>query len=322
MLQQTRVGTVDEYFRRFTARFPGVAELAAADLQHVLKAWEGLGYYSRARNLHAAARMIVREHGGDVPGAYAELLTLPGVGTYTAAAVASISFGEPVPAVDGNVLRVAARSWGMPEDITKAATRRLVFKRLLPVIRAVPPGDFNQALMDLGATVCRPCSPRCATCPLAPACAARGDGRTEELPVRSRRRPVPHYGIAVGVIVGDGKVLVCRRRGDQMLGGLWEFPGGKQEAGERLEQTAVREVREEVGLVVRVMDRLCAVDHAYSHFTISLTAFVCAVVSGTPRAIAADAVRWVAAGQLDELPFPRANQRVLEALRRSGIMGQ
>ena len=320
MLQQTRVETVVEYFRRFTQRFPGVAELAAADLQDVLKAWEGLGYYRRARNLHAAAGVITTERAGVIPGSYRELLTLPGVGEYTAAAIASIAFCEPVPAVDGNVLRVAARFWALSEDIAKARTRRLVSARLLPAVKAVSPADFNQAMMELGATVCRVRSPSCAACPLASGCTAWREGRTGELPVRRRRRAVPHYQIAVGVITDGGKVLVCRRREDQMLGGLWEFPGGKQQAGESLEETVGREVLEEVDLVVRVTGKLCSLEHAYSHFSISLAAFTCVVVSGRPQALSADVVRWVPARRLRDLPFPRANQRILEAMARVGLL--
>ena len=320
MLQQTRVETVVEYFRRFTQRFRDVPELAAADLQDVLKAWEGLGYYRRARNLHRAAGVVMEERGGVIPCSSRELLTLPGVGTYTAAAIASIAFGEPVPAVDGNVLRVAARLWALSEDITKVRTRRLVSARLLPFVGTVPPGDFNQALMELGATLCRPRSPSCRACPLAPSCAARSEGRTGEYPVRARRRAVPHYQVAVGVIVDGGRVLVCRRREDQMLGGLWEFPGGKQEAGEALEETVRREVLEEVDLVVRITGKLCSVEHAYSHFSLSLTAFTCAVVSGSATALSADVVRWVPASELRELPFPRANQRVIEAMERAQLL--
>lgn len=320
MLQQTRVETVVDYFLRFTRRYPSIPELAAADLQDVLKAWEGLGYYRRARNLHAASAVVMAEYGGAVPGSYSQLLTLPGVGEYTAAAVASIVFGEPVPAVDGNVLRVAARLWALSEDIAKGGTRRLVSSRLLPAVGSVPPGAFNQAMMELGATICRPHSPSCPVCPLKSVCMAWRMGRTGELPVRTRRRAVPHYHIAVGVIAHDGKVLVCRRRADKMLGGLWEFPGGKQEPGEGLEETVIREVLEEVDLVVRVTGTLCSVEHAYSHFSISLTAFTCVVVSGRPRAISADVVRWVPACELRDLPFPRANQRILDAMGRDGLL--
>jgi len=315
MLQQTQVATATPYFDRFVARFPSVEVLAQADLQSVLKAWEGLGYYSRARNLHRAAQKVVAEFAGEIPGTHATLLELPGIGSYTAAAIASIAFGEPVPVVDGNVLRVCARLWGIDDDIKVSVTRDAIFARLEPVIRECDPSEFNQAMMELGALVCRPRNAACADCPLAGRCIAFRDSRTSELPVKSGRRPVPHYDIAVGVVFHRGKILIGRRGEDQMLGGLWEFPGGKVEHGEELAETAIREIREETGLAVAVLGRLEPVRHAYSHFRITLAAFVCRRTGGRLRRVSADRpFRWVAPTRLRRFPFPRANTKVLELL--------
>ena len=315
MLQQTQVDTVRPYFARFIQQFPTICDLAAADSQAVLKAWEGLGYYSRARNLQKAAAQLVESHNGKLPRTAEKLQALPGFGPYISAAVASIAFGEAVPVVDGNVLRVTSRLFGLDDDVRQPATRTKFYKRLLPLVPEDAPGDFNQALMELGALVCRPVArPACETCPLRNDCVARRDDRVAELPVKSARKSVPHHRIAVGVIHRGGKILIGRRRDDQMLGGLWEFPGGKCEAAESPADTVVREVLEETGLTVTTGAEIATVGHAYSHFSITLTALHCKVVSGRTRARSAAELRWVKPGELRAFPFPKANRRVLDAL--------
>lgn len=343
MLQQTQVATVLPYYERFVAAFPTVLGLARADQQRVLKLWEGLGYYSRARNLHKAAKAIVAEHDGVVPADYAGLRALPGVGDYTAAAVASIAFGEAVPVVDGNVLRVAARLFGIDDDIGKPATRKAIADRLRPAVvsvgsrssrprksannrrsrtdtgrRAVPPrsaGDFNQALMELGALLCTPRSPDCKACPVARWCVAKRDGRVTELPVKAKRARVPHYEIAVAAIWRRGRILIGRRRADQMLGGLWELPGGKRRADESLADAAAREVEEETGLSVRVQLCYGIVKHAYSHFSIAMSVFRCTSTRGRPQPHSTDELRWVALNELDEFPFPTATRKAIAIMR-------
>ncbi len=362
MLQQTRVDTVIPYFNRFVARFPDVAALAAADLQDVLKLWEGLGYYSRARNLHRAAQAVVAEHGGRLPETFRGLQALPGIGAYSAAAVASIAFGEAVPVVDGNVLRVFTRLWGMSDDIRKPKTRQEIFERLAQLLvpvaggragdgqsglsgrggqspcRSLPtrstksirstvstphtpppaihPGDFNQAIMELGALVCTPRNPQCGNCPLSAECVAHCEDRTAELPVKSAKAPVPHHRVAVGVLWRNGRVLVQQRPEGGMLAGLWEFPGGKAEAGETPEDAVAREFREETGLDVRVVGSYGTLEHGYSHFTITLTAFMLKHATRNTKQATAPALptRWVTLCELRRLPMPRANQRVLEWL--------
>jgi A/G-specific adenine glycosylase len=315
MLQQTQVDTVIPYFNRFIAAFPDVHALAAADQQEVLKLWEGLGYYSRARNLHKAAQVVVSQHGGELPQPYNDLMAIPGLGPYTAAAVSSIAFGQPVPVVDGNVLRVFCRFWGIDSDIRQPRVRVALQSRLEPFIAKAPPSAFNQAIMELGALVCRPKSPHCSSCPLAGDCVEYRDHRTAELPLKSKRKPVPHHQIAVGIIWQDGNILIGRRRQDQMLGGLWEFPGGKQQPGESLEETAQREIEEETGLRVRVASPYCQVNHGYTHFKITLTAFRCEWVAGEAKPVSTDELRWVRLDELDDYPFPKANIKVFEAVR-------
>ena len=315
MLQQTRVETVREYYRRFLRRFPTVGALARADLDDVLKAWEGLGYYSRARNLHAAARRVASDFGGKVPGTLVELRRLEGVGAYTAGAIASIAFGLDEPVLDGNVVRVLSRLFRIGADPRTARTR----KKLLALARSlIPPGQaaaVNQALMDLGATVCLPRAPRCTACPLRALCRAAARGEQDKLPWKPPRKAVPHFDIAAGVVWKRRRVLIDRRKADAMLGGLWEFPGGKRRRGETLEDAVVREVREEVGIEVAPAGRLATVRHAYTHFRITLYAFECRFVSGRCRALGCDAFRWVRPDELDRYAFPKANLRIIEALR-------
>jgi len=313
MLQQTRVETVRDYYRRFLARFPDVQALAAADLAEVLKLWEGLGYYSRARNLHKAAQAVAQAHGGELPGRFAELRKLPGFGPYTAAAVASIGFGEAVPVVDGNVLRVYCRFTADPADIGRPATRRAVFAALQPAIAGVDPAAFNQGLMELGALVCKPRQPRCEACPLAADCVARREGRTAELPVKAAKAPVPHHDVAVALLWRGERLLVQRRPVERMLGGLWELPGGKVRAGESLAEALRRRLLAETGLEVTPGPVLGSVRHAFTHFRITVHAHA-ATASGEPQALDATELRWVNAAEAEALAFPKATRRILEPL--------
>lgn len=318
MLQQTRVETVRERWGRFLRRFPTLAALAASDEQALLKEWEGLGYYRRARNLRAAAQAVVATGRSALPRTAEDLGRLPGCGPYTAAAVASIAYGEPAAVVDGNVERVLARVFLVTEQTGTASARsrfRDLAGRLLDPRR---PGDWNQALMDLGATVCRPRAPLCLLCPWSGGCRGRLAGRAEELPRKAEPKALPHHHIAAGIVWRRGRVLIARRPAAGLLGGLWEFPGGKQREDESLEAACEREVREETGLAVRVVAPFLELDHAYSHFRITLHLFHCQAPAGDPRPLACEEPRFVALSDLAAYPFPRANQRALEALLRLG----
>ncbi len=314
MLQQTRVATADAFFERFLRRFPTVDALADAPLDDVLKAWEGLGYYSRARNLHRAARRVVDDFQGRLPRDVDALRRLPGIGPYTAGAIASIAFGLDEPVLDGNVVRVLARLWRIEDDPRQTQTRH----RLWDIARElVPPGQaglFNQALMDLGATVCTPRSPSCLACPVGEHCLALAAGCQERLPVKPPKARLPHHDIAAGVIWKSGRVLIDRRRAEGLLGGLWEFPGGKRQAGESLEDALLREVREEVGIDIDVARPMTTVRHAYSHFRITLHAFHARHRAGRARPIACDAVKWVRPSGLGRYAFPKANHPLLAML--------
>lgn len=314
MLQQTQAVTVKGYYRSFLKRFPTPARLAAAPLLEVLKVWEGLGYYSRARHLWLAARAVRENHGGRIPTAYGEFKRLPGVGEYTAAAVLSIACGLALAAVDGNVLRVVCRWQGIGTDIRRRSTRDAVRAFLQEIIPSAAPGKFNEALMELGALVCTPKNPACSQCPLRPRCHAHGRGLTAALPVKSRRSPQPLFQVALAVIVRGSRLYIQQRPEKGHLGGLWEFPGGKCLAAEKPEQAVVRECREELGVEVNVSAKLAEVRHAYTHFKIVLHVFACRLRgSGLhPRQPHA----WVKCADLPRFPFPAANHKFFPQLKK------
>lgn len=314
MLQQTQVGTVIPYYGRFLKRLPTVQKLARAKLDTVLKLWEGLGYYSRARNMQRAAQVITRELQGCFPTEAAELRKLPGIGAYTAAAVASIAFNKPEPLVDGNVARVLSRLFRLRMDPKAKPGQERLWALATTVLAPRSAGDFNQGLMELGALICRPDIPNCESCPLRRQCQAYSHGEQDELPLRQPGKKTPLYHIAAGVVYRDGLILIDRRPPKGLLGGLWEFPGGKRERGESLKATVVREVEEELGIEVCVLRKLMVVDHAYSHFRIRLHVYICEFVSGQVQCRSCTAFRWVPPSQLSNYAFPAANKRIIDRL--------
>jgi len=315
MLQQTRVATVLEYYQPFLEAFPTVEALAEADRDAVLKAWEGLGYYARARRLHRAARQVVEQHEGVLPDTVRELKELPGIGEYTAAALVALAFDGDAPVVDGNVLRVVTRLRDIETPIDRTDTRRRVEHHLTTWLEfADDPGTFSEGLMELGALICTPGDPDCDRCPVRDDCRARQRDRVEELPVTGKRPERPHHEVTAGVLLEEGRILIARRPEDRMLGGLWEFPGGKQEDGETLREALTREFMEELGVEVSVGDPIVRVPHEYSHLSINLHAFWCRRRSGDPRGREDQPWKWVRPGELREYAFPGANQPILDAV--------
>jgi A/G-specific adenine glycosylase len=325
MLQQTQVATVIPYYERWLARFPTVEALAAASLDEVLKLWEGLGYYSRARNLHAAAQMVVERFNGRLPPSATELQTLKGIGPYTAGAIASIAFDQPAPILDGNVIRVLSRLTDLGDDVTTTPIKKQLWQLAAEVVPAVRPGDFNQALMELGQQVCVPTKPLCLLCPLQAHCLARQRGTQLERPVRPPRKNTPHYEVAAGIIWQteergeNGRFLIAQRPLDGLLGGLWEFPGGKQEPGETLPQTLAREIEEELALAIRVDNFLTSINHAYTHFRITLHAFHATYLAGEPQHLGVADHAWVTLADLDNYAFAVTDRKIIAALKDWGL---
>jgi A/G-specific adenine glycosylase len=310
MLQQTRVDTVIPYFNRWMERFPNLAALAAASQQEVLSAWEGLGYYSRARNLHRAAQVVQAEYAGRLPGDQAALRRLPGIGRYTAAAIASIAFGQDTPALDGNIRRVLSRLFEVRQPARSPAAERRLWDLAAANLPTGQAGAYNQALMDLGATVCTPRDPDCTYCPLAGLCQAYAQGVQAELPVVVPRPAIPHYTVAAAVIQRDGHVLIAQRPEGGLLGGLWEFPGGKVQPGESLPGALQREIREELGVEIGVGEALGVYRHAFTHFRVTLHAFRCRLLAGEPRNLEHTGLRWAAPGSLSDYPMGKIDRLI------------
>ncbi len=308
MLQQTQVETVRGYFARFLAAFPSAAALAAAPQQDVLKAWEGLGYYSRARNLQKAAQAVAAR-GGILPRDAAGWATLPGVGPYTAAAIASICFSEMTPVVDGNVIRVFARVLGWPDDFRKPPARARLAAWLQPHIEASKrPGDFNQAMMDLGATLCAPRAPACPACPLHGDCLARREGRQAEFPVKPAKKAAPtRQAVAVLVRDAEGRVLFTQRTAEGLLSGLWELPSAAA-TGRPTRRDALRALRAETGLAAAKAVPLGTVTHIFSHFRLLLHVYAVPAYTGAPDPARQPPARFACPA---DLPLSTATRRAL-----------
>jgi len=372
MLQQTRVDTVIDYYRRWMKAFPSWRALARASQGDVLKAWEGLGYYSRARNLHAAAKIITDEHGGNLSKAWKQdasrsavaskarkkevslteaqrtqsvsksgkgalrtlrtlrlceeypiqslenfLRSFPGIGNYTAAAIASLAFDEDAAVVDGNVIRVLSRLFAYGGDTKAAAGKKKMQAWADELMVKGRAGEFNEAMMELGALVCLPKNPKCEECPMQKSCTAFAKGATEKFPVMKKKKKVPHIVVGAAVTTNrKGEVLIAQRKQTDMLGGLWEFPGGKQESDETIEECIARELKEELGINVEVGDFFMTVKHAYSHFTMTMHVYFTKIISGRPRAIDCADYEWVKVPMLGKHAYSKADLHVVEKLQK------
>ena len=312
MLQQTTVSAVIPYYKRWLKAFPDIESLSRASLRKVLREWQGLGYYQRAGNLHKAAKTIVREYGGRIPDDEHVLRNLPGFGPYTTAAVLSLVYGKPQPVIDANVRRVLMRVLGLRGTAEARADKKLrAF--LETVFSKDSPGDFNQAMMELGALVCRSRNPQCLACPVREFCRAAREG-TQELIPRPRSLRLEKIEAVVAVIEKDGRILIQKRPAGGLLADLWEFPGGKVEPGESLTAALRREVREELGVEIEAVRRLTTVRHAYTRFQVTLRAYACKLrdedFKTGPRH------RWVTLTSIRKYPLPSGSAKIVDFLAR------
>jgi len=314
MLQQTQIQTVLPYYQKFLLHFPDVKRLADADLQMVLKVWEGLGYYARARNMHKAAKIILEQYAGEFPENRKLIEKLPGVGDYIAAALLSIAFDQPYAVVDGNVKRVLARLYEITAPINKSSSYRIFKEAAERLLDHHQPGIFNQAMMELGATICKPRNLECNRCPIRFLCHASQAGSINEFPKRIKTPKTPRHHIVVGVVYKNNHMLITRRKPEGLLGGLWEFPGGKVRKHENAERACVREIKEEVNLNVEVTRHVTQVKHAYTHFKILMEVFSCRYVSGEVKLNGPVDFRWIMRWEIEQYPFPKANHKFIHML--------
>lgn len=332
MLQQTRVETVIPYFEKWMRLFPTVQALANASEHEVLNAWEGLGYYSRARNLHKAAKIVAEQYNGEMPRDLEALRKLPGIGRYTLGAIASIAFGMNVSALDGNIKRVYARIFDVTAPVNSPAGEKVLWQLADENLPKGHAGDYNQALMDLGASICVPRNPRCLICPVMQLCQARQNGTQNQRPVKSPKKEVPHYVHAAGVIIERGRVLLAQRPSNGLLGGMWEFPNGRVDAnpakalpkalraGYRLRARVTRRRHAATADLssTRLKPPLSAeqplgiVHHGYSHFSVEVHVFYCELTSGANGTN----LKWVPLNKLDEYPMGRIDRQIANMIAR------
>lgn len=318
MLQQTRVDTVLPYYERWMVRFPTIESLAEASQQEVLNLWEGLGYYSRARNLHRAAQTVVEQFDGALPADIRELRKLPGVGPYTAGAIASLAFNLDEALVDGNVRRVIARIFNVSEPVEQLSGQRVVWNLAAAHLPSGSARDYNQGLMELGALICSPRDPNCPGCPVQDLCEANRLGVQDERPVLKPKMKVPHVTVTAAVIRLNGLILLAQRPQDGLLGGMWEFPGGKVEPGEDLVDCLAREIDEELGVSIVVGQEIGVYRHAYTHFKVTLHAFECLIepVGQQPIEKGVAAFQWVRPDEMEKYPMGKIDRQIASFLLR------
>lgn len=316
MLQQTQVKTVLPYYQRWMERFENIPSVAVAFEDELLKYWEGLGYYSRVHNIHKTAKILLEYFGGNFPREFPKILSLPGIGRYTAGAIMSLAYNESFPAVDGNIERVFARLFNIATPVKDASNQKFIWTtaaQWIPVGRA---RRFNQALMELGALVCVPKKPLCGGCPIDEFCQGFKWGVANERPVARQTKRIKAIEAAIGVLIQKGKVLIQKRPTNGLMAGLWEFPGGRLNRGERPEEALEREFFEELGLKVTCTTRIITIRHAYTSFRVTLHAFFCRLLEPAQRPTlnAASEARWVTRNQLEQFPFPAANKKLIGIL--------
>ncbi|WP_225866391.1 MULTISPECIES: 8-oxo-dGTP diphosphatase MutT [Prochlorococcus] len=322
MLQQTQLKVVLPYWEKWMRTFPILPDFAHALDHEVLLLWQGLGYYSRAHRMHQASKKLldIIGHADSLdpdswPSDIDSWIALPGIGRNTAASIISSAFNVPASLLDGNVKRILARLIGSKKILSKDSARLWKLSDLL--LDNHEPRNFNQALMDLGSTVCTIKSPKCCCCPWKKYCLAYHQGNPTEFPIKGPKKLLPDFVIGIGLIFNDlGEILIAQRKSNQSMGGMWEFPGGKQEEGESIEYTIIRELQEELGIKVRVGNILLEFDHSYTHKKLHFVVYFCELISGVPKPLASLQLKWVKSHELVNYPFPAANKKMISALKK------
>ena len=312
MLQQTQVDTVIPYYKAWMKKFNTIKKLAMASLDDVLMLWEGLGYYSRARNLHPTAKEIVKNYNGKIPGYYEDLLHLPGIGTYTAGAIASIAFNEPVPAIDANVKRVLTRLFCLSPSSSNDKT---FWELAVNLLGSAPPSEFNQAMMEIGALICIAKNLRCPSCPIRSCCKAYSKGMQARYPAIQKPKKVEEIEVVLGIIFNNDMVYIQKRPPQGLFAGLWEFPGGKVEPGESPEKALHRELKEELGEKVRIISNGKSICHNYTRFKVLLHPFICSARKRFSPGPGKGESRWISREELKNHAFPAANRKIIRTLR-------
>ena len=320
MLQQTQLKVVIPYWERWMKVFPTLTDLAETDLQNVLFLWQGLGYYSRANRIHEASKLLIQCVGFNRdqdpqswPSGIDQWMSLPGIGRSTAGSIISSAFDLPTPILDGNVKRIFSRLLAIERKTIKEEKKLWEFSSLL--ISSCSPRDVNQALMDLGTKICIPKKPSCSTCPLQNFCIAYSKYDPNNFPKKGMTKKNPLQEVGIGLVFNEnGELLIDQRLENSTMGGMWEFPGGKKNSDESIEETIEREIREEVGIIVKAGAKLLSFEHAYSHKKIHFTVHFCEWKSGEPKSLASQKLLWVTPEKLFNFPFPAANSKIISEL--------
>ena len=309
MLQQTRVEAVIPYFNHWMERFPTMESLANASEQNVLSQWEGLGYYSRARNLQKAAKTVLKKYNGQLPRDSNQLRALPGIGRYTVGAIASMAFGLDEPTLDGNIRRVFSRLFDVSEPIDSSSAEKILWDL---VAKHLPKGnarDYNQALMDLGATICLPKNPHCLICPIMKLCIAQQKGLQDQRPVKKPKKKIPHHILVAAVVMKNGRALIAKRPSKGLLGGMREFPNERVKGDPAKELS--KALKKNYQLEVRRKEALGVVHHAYSHFKVTVHVFQCELISMTKS----QNLKWVKPDNLKDFPMGKVDRQISQMLR-------
>ena len=311
MLQQTQTLTATPYFLAWMKKFPTVNSVAIADIDDLLKSWEGLGYYQRAHNILSSAQSIMNQHNGFFPKKYDELIELKGIGDYTASAIMSIAYNKPYPAIDGNLKRVIARLYGVNDlkNIIKKSKERVA-----DLMTNQSPSIINQSLMDLGREICKPKKPKCADCPVKKFCIAFNNQLINKFSIKTKTKKIPTFDVSVGLIIKNNHILISKRKKNGLLGGLWELPGGKLIKNENFIDCLNRELKEELDITIKIIKTIGTIKHQYSHFKINMRGFKCKIKSGTPKPLASDSIKWINFSEIKKYAFPKATLKLFDII--------